>query len=159
QLELFEDAAHLEPRRVRLNAVRVENGRAFGHVWLGWNVWRALKLDEFLDQEIESGKETISWSQVAAILVLARLSEPSSELHIAQSWSRNTALGDILGVPAESVHTRRLYEGMDHLLLKKTEIEEHLRSRLGELFGLDYDLLLYDVTSTYFEGLAEGNSQ
>ena len=91
---------------------------------------------------------------VAAILTIARFCEPSSELHIEDHWYRRTALEDLLGVPAEKVHTDRLYAGLDQLLPHKESIEKHLKERLGDLFDLKYELLLYDVTSTYFEGCA-----
>ena len=95
---------------------------------------------------------------MAAILVIARLCEPSSELHIAEDWYRRTALDDLLGVPAERVNDDRLYRALDRLLPHKEALEAHLKERLGSLFELDYELLLYDVTSTYFEGQAEGNA-
>ena len=101
----------------------------------------------------------VAWSVMAEVLVIARLCEPSSELHIAEEWYRRTALDDLLGIPAEQVNDDRLYRALDRLLAHKEAIEVHLQKRLGELFGLEYDLLLYDVTSTYFEGLAEGNPQ
>jgi transposase len=94
---------------------------------------------------------------MASVLVIARLCEPSSELHIAEDWYRRTALEDLLGLPSEHINDARLYRTLDRLLPHKEAIEQHLRRRLGELFALEYDLLLYDVTSTYFEGLAEGN--
>jgi transposase len=94
---------------------------------------------------------------MAAILVVARLCEPSSELYIAENWYRRTSLEDLLGVPAERVNDDRLYRALDQLLPHKEAIEQHLVKRLGELFDLSYDLLLYDVTSTYFEGLAARN--
>jgi transposase len=157
QLELFEDTRELETARVRTGKVRVERARAFGGVWLGWLLWQALGLDSFCDHHLPQGKAKIPWSQVAAILVIARLCEPSSELHIAEDWYRRTALEDLLGVPDEKVHHTRLYQGLDHLLERKPELEAHIKDRLGGLFALDYDLLLYDVTSTYFEGEANGN--
>jgi transposase len=94
---------------------------------------------------------------MAAVLVIARLCEPSSELHIAEGWYRHTALEDLLGLPVDRVNDDRLYRALDRLLPHKEELERHLVKRLGELFDLSYDLLLYDVTSTYFEGLAAGN--
>ena len=94
---------------------------------------------------------------MAAILVSARLCEPSSELHIAEDWYRRTALEDLLGVPSEVVNDDLLYRALDPLLPHKTAIEQHRRKRLGEFFELDYDLLLYDVTSTYFEGQSASN--
>jgi transposase len=100
----------------------------------------------------------VPWAAIAAILVIARLCEPSSELHIAEDWYRRTALDDLLGVPAERVNDDRLYRALDHLLPHKEALEVHLKERLGALFELDYELLLYDVTSTYFEGQAAGNA-
>jgi transposase len=158
QRELFEESAP-EPRSVavRLDQVGVERSRSFGGVWLGWTLWRALRLDELCAELMPHGREAIPWSQMAALLVIARLCEPSSELHIAQDWYRKTALEDIVGLDPERLYDNRLYRALDRLLPHKEAIERHLKKRLGELFDLEYDLLLYDVTSTYFEGLAEGN--
>jgi transposase len=143
---------------VRLKRIRLERGRGFGDVWLGWTLWRALKLDQILERLLPEGRETVSWATMAAVLVLARLCEPSSELHIAETWYRGTALEDLLALSAELVNDDRLYRALDRLVAHKTALEQHLVARLGELFALDYDLLLYDVTSVYFEGLAEGNA-
>jgi transposase len=106
---------------------------------------------------IPRGREDVPWSQVAAILTLARLCEPSSERHIENMWYPRTALDDILGVPVEKIHTDRLYAGLDQLLPHKEELERHLRERSQTLFDLKYEILLYDITSTYFEGACEGN--
>jgi transposase len=158
QPELFEDpspSVHSAP--VRLDRVRVERGRGFGDVWLGWQLWRALQLDTCCEQLLPRKREQVPWSTMAAVLVIARLCEPSSELHIAEDWYRRTALEDVLGLSEERVNDDRLYRGLDQLLPHKEAIEQHLVRRLGELFELSYDLLLYDVTSTYFEGLAQAN--
>src|SRR4051812_26932790 len=88
---------------------------------------------------------------------IARLCEPSSELHIAEHWYRRTALEDLLGLPEAKVNDDRLYRALDRLLPHKDALEGHLKERLGSLFELEYDLLLYDVTSTYFEGQANRN--
>jgi hypothetical protein len=141
-----------EPLLVKLSSIRLERTRDFGDVWLAWGLWRMLGLDELLDGLIESGREDVSWTTMAGILTIARLCEPSSELHIADTWYRRTALEDLLGVTSVQVHTDRLYKTLDHLLPQKEALEKHLRQRLGELFELKCDLLLYDVTSTYFEG-------
>src|SRR5260370_23763508 len=160
QYELFEDRAPTQARvEVRLDRVRLERARGFGDVWLGWTLWRALQLDTVCAEQMADGREAVAWSTMAAILTIARLCEPSSELHIAEDWYRRNALEDLLGVPADQVNEDRLYRALDHLLPHKTAIEQHLRQRLGELFALDYDLLLYDVTSTYFEGQALRNPQ
>jgi transposase len=157
QYELFEAAPDGEPVAVRLDAIRLERARRFGDVWLGWRLWCALELDRFCAARLSEGREQVAWSTMAAILVIARLCEPSSELHIAEDWYRRTALSDLLGVAAERVNDDRLYRALDHLLPHKRALEEHLKRRLGELFRLDYELLLYDVTSTYFEGQAAAN--
>ncbi|MGH7425761.1 MAG: IS1634 family transposase, partial [Candidatus Methylomirabilales bacterium] len=156
QLDFFEERRS-EVVQVQLEKVRVERGRVFGDVWLSWLLWRAVELDRFCHRVMAVGRERVPWPEVAFILVSARLCEPSSELHIAEDWYRRTALEDLLGIPARSVHHTRLYEGLDELLPHKAELEKHLKDRLGNLFDLDYDLLLYDITSTYFEGEAAGN--
>jgi transposase len=158
QRELFEESAGSEASAaVRLDRIRVERGRSFGDVWLGWRLWQALRLDVLCEELLPRGREPVSWSTMAAVLVIARLCEPSSELHIAEGWYRHTALEDLLGLPVDRVNDDRLYRALDRLLPHKEELERHLVKRLGELFDLSYDLLLYDVTSTYFEGLAAGN--
>jgi transposase len=155
QGSLFESGAPVEAVKVRLDAVRLERSRSFGAVWLGWRLWQALKLDELLGALLPHGREAVAWAEVITILVIGRLCEPSSELHVAEQWYRTTALEDLLGVPAESIYDERLYRSLDRLLPHKEAIEAHLVKRFGELFELDYDLLLYDVTSTYFEGVAD----
>jgi transposase len=104
-----------------------------------------------------AGREEVAWPTMAAILTIARFCEPQSELHIESTWYRRTALEDLLGVSSDKVHTDRLYGGLDWLLPHKSAIEKHLKDRLGALFDLDYELLLYDITSTYFEGQCAGN--
>ena len=157
--ELFEDRRELGRAQIELDKVRVEGTREFGSVWLGWVLWRALGLDGFCDRRLPHGREDVSWADMAAILVIARLCEPSSELAIAERWYGRTALEDILGVAPEKVHHTRLYQALDCLLEYKRELEVHIKERLGGLFALDYDLLLYDVTSTYFAGEALENTQ
>ena len=161
QLTLFDpprrDEPHDdEPLLVKLSSIRLERPRDFGDVWLAWGLWRMLGLDELLEKLIEPGREDVSWGVMAAILTVARFCEPSSELHIADTWYRQTALEELLGVTPEQVHTDRLYKALDELLPHKEALEKHLRERLGELFELKCDLLLYDVTSTYFEGDLQG---
>src|SRR5713101_2474705 len=142
---------------VQLKRIRLERGRGFGDVWLGWTLWRALRLDEAVARLLPEGRETVPWATMAAVLVLARLCEPSSELHIAETWFRGTALEDLLALPVPLVNDDRLYRALDRLLPHKDALQQHLVARLGELFALDYDLLLYDVTSVYFEGRADSN--
>ena len=154
-----DDDAPVQPQWVEVNAagVRVENCRQFGGPWLALKVVQKLQLDEFLERVMPSGREHVAWWRSALILVAARLCEPSSELHIAEQWYPKSAMPQLLGVPADHVDDNRLYRTLDQLLPHKAELEIHLKNRMGELFDLEYDLLMYDITSTYFEGQAEGN--
>jgi transposase len=154
---LFDDDLPTEPIALDLRGLRLERGRRFGDVWLAGRLWQALGLDQLLQQLLPPGREDVPWAAMAAVLVIARLCEPSSELHIAEDWFRHTALDDLLGIPETKVNDDRCYRALDRLLEHKDALELHLKDRLGTLFALDYDLLLYDVTSTYFEGLAEAN--
>ena len=158
QPELFPEAG-TEPRFVEIDRtrVRVENSRQFGGPWLALELVKRLGLHDFLQRTLPVGQERVPWSLTALILVIARLCEPSSELHIAEHFYRQSALCDLLGVPSDKVDDNRLYRGLDELLPHKEALEVFLKQRFGELFTLEYDLLLYDVTSTYFEGQAKAN--
>jgi len=157
QAGLFDDGVGEETVAVKLNGVRVENGRQFGNVYLALALWRACRLDEFASAHIPAGKEDVPWEKIAAVLVAARLCEPSSELHIAEDWYRRTALSDLLQLDEALVNKDRLYRALDRLLPHKAALEAHLAKRVGELFAVNNEVLLYDVTSTYFEGQAEAN--
>lgn len=158
QQKLFDD---VEPNYVEVDVkrVRVERCREFGGPWLGLQLMKLLGLDEFFAETIPSGREEIACPMMAAVLVLSRLCEPSSELHIAEHFYRRSAIPDLLGIPADKVNDDRLYRSLDALLPHKDALEKFLAKRLGQMFDLEYDLLLYDVTSTYFEGEANGNAQ
>ncbi len=158
QAALFQ-AEQAEWIEVDLKRVRVERSRKFGGPWVGWELLRLLELDRFFEQTLAAGREEIPWPMMAAVLVLGRFCEPSSELGLAERFYEASALPDLLGVPAEKVNQDRLYRALDALLPHKGALEKHLKERLGELFQLEYDLLLYDITSTYFEGQAERNPQ
>ena len=156
QKELFNDT---EPEWVEVDAqkVRVENSLSFGGPWLTLELIRQLGLPEFLAATQPSGKEQIPWPIMSLVLIICRLCEPSSELNIAEHFYRQSALSDLLGVPAAKINEQRLYRSLDAILPHKQALEAFLKERLGALFGLEYDLLLYDVTSTYFEGQAKAN--
>jgi transposase len=145
--------------RVDVSRVRVERLRSFGDVYLGLALWRRLKLDHYFDEAMEPGREEVPWSRIACLLCLARFCAPSSELQIAEFWYGKTALDDLLGVPALAVNDDRLYRGLDALLPHKDKLFRHFQRVYGELFGTTFDLLLYDITSTYFEGQGAANSQ
>src|SRR5712671_5073867 len=136
-----------------------ERPRQFGDVYLALALWRGTGLEALCERLLPIGKERIAWSKMAAVLVAARFCEPSSELHIAEDWYRRTALSDLIQLGDEEVNKDRLYRGLDHLLAYKTELEAHLSQRCGELFAIQNEVLLYDVTSTYFEGQAATNPQ
>jgi transposase len=153
----FDDPVPDQPLTIDLKGLRLERGRRFGDVWLAWQLWRAVGLDRELERLLPRSREDVSWATMAAILVLARLCEPRSELHIAESWYRQTAAVDLLGIAEDKINDDRLYRALDHLLPHKDSLENHIKERLGTLFQLDYDLFLYDMTSTYFEGKAARN--
>jgi len=159
QPDLFDEPGPSAAVTVELRRFRLERGRRFGDVWLGLRLWQALGLDALLEKLLPPGREEVPWAKMAAVLVLARLCEPSSELHIAEDWFRRTALGDLLGIADDKVNDDRLYRALDQVLPQKVLLEFHLKQRLGDLFDLEYDLLLYDITSTYFEGQAAANAQ
>jgi len=156
QGDLFDDT---EPEWVEVDvrSVRVERCVDFGGPWLGRELLRKLNLAAFFEKVIPAGRAQVAPSLMAQVLVLCRLCDPSSELRIAEHLYGRTAIGDLLGIPAGKMNDDRLYRALDALLVHKEALEVHLKERLGELFNLEYDLLLYDVTSTYFEGEAKGN--
>jgi transposase len=163
QLRLFPDADPIplpddpDVVRIRLGSVGWTNPRRFGDVWLGLWLWKFLHLDAIVDRHVPQGKETVRPADIVAIEVINRLCSPCSEFALAEHWYRSTALEDLLGVPDSAVTKDRLYRTLDRLLKAQEAIEDELKDQLGTLFQLDYDLLLYDLTSTYFEGLAEEN--
>jgi transposase len=157
--QLFDDGSEQLTVPVRLKGIRIERPRQFGDVYLALALWRGTGLEALCERLLPTGKERIAWSKMAAVLVAARFCEPSSELHIAEDWYRRTALSDLLQLGDEEVNKDRLYRGLDHLLAHKAELEAHLSQRCGELFAVQNEVLLYDVTSTYFEGQAEANPQ
>ena len=156
QRMLFDD---IEPAwvEVNTNGIRVENCLDFDGPWLGLELITQLGLTELFNQFMDGGREDVPWSLMAMALVIARLCDCSSELHIAEHFYKDTVLCDLLGVGQDKINDDRLYRALDQLLPHKEALGVHLKDRLGTLFGLEYDILLYDVTSTYFEGQAKGN--
>ncbi|MGI6419505.1 MAG: hypothetical protein ACOX1P_28020 [Thermoguttaceae bacterium] len=154
QLQLFGHNAELEPEWVEVDTakVRVENELDFGGPWLALELMRTLHLDKLFESVMPRGGEDIPWAKMASVLAICRLCRPSSELFIAEDYYRSTAIPELLGIPVDKINEQRLYRSLDKLLPHKEALETHLKNRLGSLFDLEYDLLLYDVTSTYFEG-------
>ena len=145
--------------QVDVRGLRVERTRDFGESYLGLALWHRLKLDELLRRLLPAGDEAVQWSQVAALLTVARFCGQRSELGVAEHWYDTTALDDLLGVDTALVNDARLYRALDHLGKNKDALCAHLMARYRQWFGVRFEFLLYDVTSTYFEGQAELNPQ
>src|SRR5262249_45861240 len=142
---------------IRLGSVGWTNGRRFGDVWLARWLWHRLHLDEIVARHLPQGRHTVAPAAIVAIEVINRLCAPCSEFALAEHCYASTSLPDLLGVSDAAVTKHPLYRTLDALLRAKELIENDLKEQFGTLFRLDYDLLLYDLTSTYFEGLAEDN--
>jgi transposase len=162
QLKLF--PSEVEPpaddphvARVLLNRVRLERTRQFGACFLGLDLWKRLELDRFFEGTVDGEGADVPWSRVAALLAINRLCAPGSELAIEQRWYPSTALDDLLEIEEGKINDTRLYRCLDRILPHKTKLERHLKERYGALFGAEFDVLLYDLTSTYVEGAAEKN--
>ena len=162
QLKLF--PAEVEPpeddlnvARVLLNKVRLERSRQFGNCYVGLELWKRLELDRFYEELVDEEPADVAWSRIAALLAINRLCEPGSELSVEERWYPATALDDLLGIAEGKVNDTRLYRCLDRLIPHKTRLERHLRQRYGELFAATFDVLLYDLTSSYVEGQAEKN--
>ena len=137
--------------------MRLERTRQFGACYLGLELWRRLELDRFFEQALDGDPADVPWSRVAALLAINRLCAPGSELAIEQRWYPSTALDDLLGIEEGQINDTRLYRCLDRILPHKTKLEQHLKERYGALFEAEFDVLLYDLTSTYVEGAAEQN--
>jgi transposase len=164
QLNLFDDPSvplRGDEVRVRLGKVGWTHARAFGDVWLALQLWQMLGLDRIVQRHIPGGRETVPPASMVAIEVISRLcigqGGETSEFGLAEAGYRRTALEDLLGVADEQVTKDRLYRTLDQLLLAKDGIERDIKERLGTLFDLSFDLVLCDLTSSFFEGLAEEN--
>jgi transposase len=162
QLKLFPSHVAAPPddpqvARVLLNKVRLERTRQFGSCFLGLELWKGLELDRFFEQTVDGEAADVPWSRVAALLAINRLCAPGSELAIEQRWYPSTALDDLLEIEEGKINDTRLYRCLDRILPHKTKLERHLKERYGALFGAEFDVLLYDLTSTYVEGAAEKN--
>jgi transposase len=162
QLKLFPSHVAVPPddpqvARVLVNRVRLERTRQFGDCYLGLRLWKRLELDRFFEQAVDDDPADVPWSRVTALLAINRLCAPGSELAIEERWYPSTALDDLLAIEEGKINDTRLYRCLDRILPHKTKLERHLKQRYGELFEAEFDVLLYDLTSTYVEGAAEKN--
>ncbi len=137
--------------QVRLGELSLERPRQWGACWLGDHLWRLLHLDDFFGARLPVSREDTDWEKVLRIIVIYRLLSPGSEWRLHRHWFGTTALGDLLGVDERAVQDDTLYRCHDLLLPWKEELFGHLRQRWSDLFGARYEVLLYDLTSTYFE--------
>jgi len=143
--------------QVKLSGMKLQRARPYGNCWLGCELWRQLQLDRFWEQKLPQGREDVPWAQVLELLVVNRLIEPGSEFRVHRQWFDQSAMDVLLGQYFAVAAKDRLYRCLDRLLEHKQELFLHLQQRWKDLFNADFDLLLYDLTSTYVEGEAELN--
>lgn len=141
--------------QVKLKEMQLRRPRAFGNCWLGCELWRQLGLDRFWQARLPRGRESVPWPQVLELLVVNRLIDPGSEFRLHRQWFERSAMDELLGLDFAVAEKDRLYRCLDRVLEHKPELFVHLRQRWQDLFNAQFDLLLYDLTSTYVEGEAE----
>jgi hypothetical protein len=151
--ELPTDA--LDGVQVKLAEMELRRPRAFGNYWLGCELWRQLGLDAFWEGRLGEGREEVPWAKVLELLVVSRLVSPGSEFRLHRQGFDQSAMGDLLGTGFAVAEKDRLYRCLDRILKHKAALFEHLRQRWQELFKARFDVLLYDLTSTYLEGEGE----
>ena len=137
--------------QVRLSAFRLERPRQWGACWVVCQLWAALQLDQFWRDRLPPSREGTSWYHVLLVLVAYRFLAPGSEWHLHREWYTRSAMGDLLGEDRAVVAKDTLYRCLDKLVAHKVDLFTFLARRWQDLFGATYDLLLYDLTSTYFE--------
>ena len=143
--------------QVKLSEMKLERARPYGNCWLGCQLWQQLHLDKFWSQKLPRGRETVAWEQVLQLLVVNRLIDPGSEFRVHRQWFDQSAMDVLLGQDFAVAEKDRLYRCLDRILEHKQDLFIHLQQRWKDLFNAEFDLLLYDLTSTYVEGEAEGN--
>jgi transposase len=163
-MSLFPDdrdlpADAIDSIQVRLSGLELKRPRIFGNCWLACELWRQLGLDEFWQQRLPEGRETVIWEKVLRLLAVNRLLDPGSEFRVHRHWYMNSAMDELLGTGFEVAEKDRLYRCLDRVLEHKQELFAYLKQKWADLFGADFEVLLYDLTSTYFEGEMEQNSK
>lgn len=158
QMSLFPEDRPIPPDAVnalslKVAQLRLHRARAFGDCYLALTLWRQLRLDQFWGQRLGGQRGEVPWERVLAILAINRLVAPGSEWRIHRQWFLETALDELLGVDFAAVAKDRLYRCLDRLLEHKEALHQHLVEQWRTLFDVKFDVLLYDLTSTYFEGL------
>jgi transposase len=161
-MSLFPDdrdlpADAIDSVQVRLSGLELKRPRIFGSCWLACELWQQLGLDEFWQQRVPEGRETVSWEKVLRLLVVNRLLDPGSEFRVHRQWYLNSAMDELMGTGFEVAEKDRLYRCLDRVLEHKQELFVYLKQKWADLFGADFEVLLYDLTSTYFEGEMDQN--
>jgi transposase len=156
-LSLFPDdrevpAEALDSLQVNLAGLELRRARPFGNCWLASELWRQLGLTEFWRERLPAGREDVSWEKVLRLLVLNRLLEPGSEFRVHRHWFVESAMDELLETDFAVAGKDRLYRCLDRIVEHKQELFVHLKQKWAELFAADFEVLLYDLTSTYFEG-------
>ena len=174
-LEVFDEAEHrftplslfpedrpvpadaIDGVQVKLSEMKLERARPYGNCWLGCELWRQLQLDRFWSEKVPRGRESVAWPQVLELLAVNRLIDPGSEFRLHRQWFDQSAMDVLLGQDFAVAEKDRLYRCLDRVLEHKQDLFVHLQQRWKDLFDAEFDLLLYDLTSTYVEGEAEQN--
>jgi transposase len=156
-LSLFPDdrevpAETLDSLQVNLAGLELRRPRPFGNCWLASELWRQLGLTEFWRERLPAGREDVSWEKVLRLLVVNRLLEPGSEFRVHRHWFVESAMDELLEADFAVAGKDRLYRCLDRIVEHKQELFVHLKQKWAELFAADFEMLLYDLTSTYFEG-------
>jgi transposase len=147
----------LDTIQVKLGEMQLRRARPYGNCWLGCELWQQLELDRFWERKLPRGREDVSWPQVLELLVVNRLIDPGSEFRVHRQWFDHSAMDVLLGVDFAVAEKDRLYRCLDRILEHRQELFQHLQRRWKQLFDAQFDVLLYDLTSTYVEGEAELN--
>ena len=161
-MSLFPDdreipADAIDSIQVRLSGLELRRPRIFGSCWLACELWQQLGLDEFWQQRLPAGRESVSWEKVLRLLVVNRLLDPGSEFRVHRQWYVDSAMDELLETGFEVAEKDRLYRCLDRVLEHKRELFFYLKQKWADLFGADFEVLLYDLTSIYFEGEMEQN--
>jgi len=143
--------------KVKLSQMQLCRPRSFGNCWLACQLWQELGLDEFWQERIDDSRSDISWSKVLKLLSVNCLVDPASEFYVHRQWFDKSAMDELLATDYRIASKDRLYRCLDRILGHKEELCIYLKSRWEDMFGIEFDVLLYDITSTYFEGLCDQN--
>ena len=147
----------LDSVQVKLSGLELRRPRIFGNCWLACELWQQLGLDQFWQQRLPEAREAVSWEKVLRLLVVNRLLDPGSEFQVHRQWFVDSAMDELLETDFTVAGKDRLYRCLDRVLAYKQELFVWLKQKWADLFGAEFEVLLYDLTSTYFEGEMEQN--